>query len=65
MKQLSKEDRAQWRNIWCALKWLNFYQVDAPGFDWDKFESDPHAYLIRTDDRQAAAIWSAVERRLK
>ena len=36
-----------------------------PAASWFEFRNDPHGYLVRTDDRQADAIWRAVEKRLK
>lgn len=70
MKKLTDADRAQWRNIWCILRSLDWHEISGGSFglsvgEWGKFRSDPHGYLIRTDDRQADAIWRAVEKRLK
>ena len=69
VKHLSKEDRAQWRNVWCVLRSLDSHEIEPDRIikvvDWRFFCLDPHAYLIRANDRQADAIWTAVEKRLK
>ena len=68
VKEISADARAQWRNIWCVLRSLDLHELnecDSPHFDYAKFRDEPHRYLIRTDDRQADAIWRAVEKRLK
>ena len=71
MTKLTAADRSQWRNIWCILRSLDNDELEAsgavyvPGFDWFKFQADPHAYLIHAEHVQAAAIWRAVEKRLK
>ena len=66
MTKLSDADRVQWRNIWCILRSLDLHELKrVPNFDWDNFRDKPHRYLISTDDRQAAAIWDAVEKRMK
>ena len=71
MKKLTDADRRQWRNIWCILRSLDWHELDACGagdieeFGWIEFRDEPHRYLLRTDDRQAACIWAAVEKRLK
>ena len=71
MKTLSKEARAQWRNVWCILRSLDFYELRESGatvglsFNWPAFRRDPHGYLVRADDRQADAIWAAVEKGLE
>ena len=71
MKKLTEADRAQWRNVWCILRSLDWPELDAAGagdieeFGWYEFRAEPHRYLLRTDDRQASVIWRAVEKRLK
>ena len=71
MSKLTDTERAKWRNIWCILRSLDWYELEAAGagdirdFDWPKFRDSPHAYVIRTDESQAAVIWAAVEKRLK
>ena len=68
MKKLTDADRSQWRNIWCILRSLDWWDFDESVRDqvnWKSFLPDPHGYVIRTDDRQADAIWRAVEKRLK
>ena len=70
MQKLSKEERARWENTWKILRSLDAYELQEAGaivelgFNWPAFRRDPHGYLIRTDDRQADAIWRAVEKRL-
>ena len=68
MKTLSKEARSQWRNVWCILRSLDLHELAEAGgrdINWRDFRADPHSYLVRTDDRNADAIWRAVEKRLK
>ena len=78
MKYLSNDDRAEWRNIWCILRSLDYHELRRAGSEWGlsegwdplnvgwpKFRDDPHGYLLQTDVAQAAIIWSAVEKRLK
>ena len=71
MRKLSKEERSQWRNIWCILRSLDWHELEASGagdieeFGWHEFRDYPHQYLIQASDRQADAIWTAVEKRLK
>ena len=68
---LSTEERARWRNIWCILRSMDWHelaelnQYDSPDFDYNKFRDEPHRYLLQADDRQAGAIWRAVEKRLR
>ena len=59
MTNLSKEDRARWRNIWCILRSLDRDELEAamgrvkrlPASTWAEFRNDPCGYLIRTYDR--------------
>ena len=74
---ISKEDRAQWLNVWCILRAMDYPDLetaaedglsagwDALDFGWSDFCSDPAGYLLQTDAAQAAIIWRAVEKRLK
>ena len=70
MTKFTDFERSVWRNIWCVLRTIDLYELkesgatNCPDFDWEKFAADPHSYLIRTDDRQAHAIWKAVEKRI-
>ena len=69
-KKISASERSRWRNIWCILRSLDWHDISGGSYglsigDWVKFRSNPHGYLIRTDDRQADAIWRAVEKRMK
>ena len=70
-KEISADERAQWRNVWCILRGLDWFELeesgaeDIEGYSWPEFSDDPHSYLIKTDDAQADAIWRAVEKRLK
>ena len=67
---ITKEQRQAWRNIWCILHSLDLHELRAAGasddifFHWESFRADPHRYVLRTDDFQAAAIWAAVEKRM-
>ena len=69
-RKLSKIRRAKWRNIWAILSSLDRHEMNAVGltvsmgFSWPYFRSDPHRYLMSTDDTQAELIWRAVEKRL-
>ena len=71
VKEISADERAQWRNVWCILRGLDWFELeesgaeDIEGYSWPEFSDDPHSYLIKTDDAQADAIWRAVEKRLK
>ena len=76
MKKLTRDERAQWRNIWCILRSvgkeplrssLDLHELGelAPFSNWPSFREDPHGFLARADDRQAALIWAAVEKRMK
>ena len=67
---ITKEQRGMWRNIWCVLRSLELDELQEAGaivplgFNWPAFRHNPHGYLIRTDDSQAAVIWAAVEKRM-
>ena len=77
MKYLSKDDRAEWLNIGCILRAMDYPDLETaaeeglsagwPALDrgWSDFCSNPAGYLLQTDVAQAAIIWSAVEKRLK
>ena len=72
MRALSKEERAEWSNIWRILRSLDWRdlaelldQSDSPDPDYAQFRDHPHRYLLQADDRRADAIWRAVEKRLK
>ena len=70
MKKISEAERDTWSNIWCILRSINWWDIEGKGgldydTDWLLFCDDPHGFLIRADDRKAAAIWAAVEKRMK
>lgn len=43
------------------LKWVEPHLVGLTGPDAKKFEADPYTYLIRSDEKTAAAIWGAIQ----
>lgn len=52
------------------MRSIDLHEIEAAGIDlesfiWPSFREDPYRWFIRASDKDAAAVWSIIERRNK